>query len=159
MLRSQLKAPLVLFRWALTSFWVPLSLLMRLLGHVKSSMHSDASLPKVNGGTVAHHLFFFWLMYRLLSWSDFSWRWVWVDDMAARLSAKTKSSRRVNKVHWIPRRWSAVVWRITQLMVIRNRIGERIQPYFTPDLIIASHSHALKLHPGMEIRENNYFVQ
>ena len=71
---------------------------------------------------------------KLLSQLDFSWRWLWVAEMTARSSAKSRSSKHENKGHWIPQGRSDVVLRITQSITTRNKIGERMQPCLTPDL-------------------------
>ena len=117
---------------------------MRLPRYVKSSIHSSNSLLIVIGDALGkltnNTLVFFWLMckpvrfVKLFSQLDFSWRWLWVVDMTARSSAKSRSSNHENRVHWIPQGRSNVVLHITQLITTTNKIGERIQPCLTPDL-------------------------
>ena len=65
----------------------------------------------------------------------FSCMWVWLVDRTARSSAKSRSSRWLNIFHWIPRGRSDIVWHMIQSIVIRNRMGERTQPWRTPDFI------------------------
>ena len=110
-------------------------------------MHSSASplilieIGDAVGAMTNITLVFFWLMCRLvciaklLSRLDFSWRWwLWVADMTARSSAKSRSSKHENGLHWIPRGRSDVVLRTTQSITTRNKIRERMQPCLTPDL-------------------------
>lgn len=65
-------------------------------------------------------------------------------DKATRSSAKSRSSKSVKGVHWLPLRMSDVVLRMIQSRVTRNRRGERMQPCRTPDSI-GNHSKSVLL--------------
>ena len=131
---------------ALMSFWPPLSLLMRLPRYLKSCTNSSGSPFTVTGALgvvlmlitcvldvlMVSPICFAYLSNR----SVFSCRWSRFTDRNARSSAKSRSSNWEKRVHWIPLGLSDVVFRITQSMTTKKRMGERIHPCLTPDFTV-----------------------
>ena len=60
--------------------------------------------------------------------------WTCFDDRRAISSAKSRSSSVVNMDHVMLLFLSLMVFLITQSMATRNKMGEMMQPYLTPDL-------------------------
>lgn len=128
-------------RWL--SFWAVLSWLIRLPKYTKSLTTSTGSLFMVMHALALVlmdiALVLVVLIMRpvcrayLVSQSVFWCRclYLWKEQQGHQQSQGLRAG--LHRVHWMPRCLAAVVFRIIQSMAVRKRIGERMQPWRTPD--------------------------
>ena len=80
---------------------------------------------------------------------------LWLSERKAMSSAKSRSSRRVVRVHCMPSQFASVVCRIIQLMDSRNKNGDNRHPWRTPVSISISSEST----PGLSNRDWNQLSQ